>query len=142
MGPLIRIRLEESLHCFSKLGGPRIGSWDPSFRMKNASSTSSIHWGLQFCGNTQRCCYVYSLRRNQDPAPRLHYCLWTLPPWPLQCLPSLIGNLLSMLFGTQGMSRRLKSIPLKAKKKKNRGYRKALCSQEPHGAPPSFNLTI
>ena len=28
----------------------------------------SSYWG------TQRCCYVYSLRRNQDPEIRLHWC--------------------------------------------------------------------
>ena len=92
--------VDGSLHCFSKswcLDDPRVGSNDPSFGVKNASSTSSICWGFWCCGRTQRHCY--SLKRNQDPAPRLHYGLWTAPPWSLHPLPSLNNNCLNLLFG-------------------------------------------
>ena len=34
--------------------------------------TSSICWTFSFCRRAQRYCYVYSLRWNQDPVPRLH----------------------------------------------------------------------
>ena len=40
--------------------------------------------------------YVYPLRRNQDPAPRLHYCSLTAPPLSLHPLPSLISNGLNL----------------------------------------------
>ena len=63
--------------------------------------------GLNSCRRTQRYCYVYSLRRNQDPALRLHYCFLTAPPLFLHSLPSLISNCLNLPFGTQGRSRRL-----------------------------------
>ena len=86
------------------LGGPRVGSEDLSFGMNKASSTSSVCWGFQFCGWTQRYCYVYSLRRNQNPAPRLHCFLFTVPAWSLHLLPFLISNCLNLLFGTQGSS--------------------------------------
>ena len=55
-------------------------------------SSSSICWGFQFCTNAQRHCYVYSLRRNQDPAPRLHCCLLMAPPWSLHPVSSPISN--------------------------------------------------
>ena len=61
--------------------------------MKNASSNSSFFcWRFQIHRKGQRYCYVYSLRMNQDPAPRLHYCFLTAPPWSLHPLPSLISN--------------------------------------------------
>ena len=50
---------------------------------------------------------MYSLRRNQDPAPRLHYCFLTAPPL------SLISNCLNLPSGTQGRSWKLESIPHK-----------------------------
>ena len=59
--------------------------------------------GLSSC----RRYYVYSFRRNQDPAPRLYYCFLTAPPFFLHSLPSLINNCLILPFGTQGRSRRL-----------------------------------
>ena len=40
--------------------------------------------GLSSYWRNQRYCsvyYVYSLRKNQDPAPRLHYCFLTDPPF-------------------------------------------------------------
>ena len=58
--------------------------------------------GLSSYRRTQRYCYVYSLRRNQDPAPRLHYCFLTSPPLSLHPLPSLISNCLNLPFKTRG----------------------------------------
>ena len=69
--------------------------------------------GLSSCTRTQRYCYVYFLRGNQDPAPRLHYCLLAAPPLSLHPLPSLISNCLNLSFGTQGRSWRLESVPYK-----------------------------
>ena len=63
--------------------------------------------GLSFCRGAQRHCYVYSLRRKQDPAQGLHCCFLTAPPLFLHSFPSLISNCLNMPFGTQGRSRRL-----------------------------------
>ena len=37
---------------------------------------SASTWVLSSCKRTQRYCYVYSLRRNQNLAPRLHYCFF------------------------------------------------------------------
>ena len=62
---------------------------------------------FSICKTAQRYCYVYPLRENQDPAPRLHYCFLTALPLSLHPLPSLISNCLNLLFGTQGGSRRL-----------------------------------
>ena len=112
------------------LGGPRIGSEDPSLRMKNAPSVSSICWGFPFRGRTQRDCSVHSLRRNQDLVPRLRDCLLTAPPWSLQPLPALMSNLLTLLFGTQGGSWRLKPIP---QKQEMGGHRKACVPRSPAG---------
>ena len=67
--------------------------------------------GLGSCRRTQRCvsdCYVYPLRRNQDPASSLRCCFLTAFPLFLHSLTPLISNCLDLPFGTQGMSRRLK----------------------------------
>ena len=56
---------------------------------------------------------MYPLRYNQDPAPRLHCCFLAAPPLSLHPIPSQISNSLNLLFGTQGRSWRLKSIPYK-----------------------------
>ena len=63
-----------------------------------------LHLGGSFssCRRTQRYCYVYSLRRNQHPAPRLRYCVLIAPLLFLQPLPSLISNSLNLPFGTPG----------------------------------------
>ena len=44
--------------------------------------------GFNICKTTRRYCYVYPLRGNQDPAPRLHYCFFWLFLLGL-CIPSL-----------------------------------------------------
>ena len=72
--------------------------------IKNASLTSSIGWGFQFCRRTQRYCYLYSWRRDQDPAPKLYHCFLTAPLTSLHPLPFLINNCLNLSFGTQGRS--------------------------------------
>ena len=56
---------------------------------------------------------VYHLGRNQDPAPRLHYCFLAAPPLSLHPLRSLISNCLNLPFGTQERSGRLESVPYK-----------------------------
>ena len=61
------------------------------------------------CRRAQRYCYVYPLRRNQDPVPRLLYCFLTASPLSLHPLPSLISNGLYLPFGTQGRSWKLKT---------------------------------
>ena len=48
--------------------------------------------GFSFAERLKDIVNVYSLRRNQDPVPRLHYCLLTTPPWSLHPLPLLISN--------------------------------------------------
>ena len=42
--------------------------------------------------NSKKHCYVYPLRRNQNPVPGLHYCFLTALPLFLHSLPSLISN--------------------------------------------------
>ena len=68
--------------------------------------------GLSSCRRTQWFCYVYFFRRNQDPAPRLHYCFLTALLF-LHSLHSLISNCLNLPFGTQESSRRLKPFSYK-----------------------------
>ena len=86
--------------------------------------------GLSSYRRTQRYCSVYSLRRNQYPAPRLHYCFFTAPPLFLHPLPSLISNCSNLPFLTQGRSRRLnKAYFLQTR---NRGHRKDLYPAGPH----------
>ena len=72
--------------------------------------------GLSSCRRTQKYvsdCYVYPLKRNQDPAPSLHYCFLTAFPLFLHSLTPLISNCLNLPFGTQGRSRRLKPFSYK-----------------------------
>ena len=92
--------------------------------------------GLSSCRRAQRCCYVYPLRSNQDPAPRLHYCLLTAPPLSLHPLPSLISNYLKLPFGTQGRSKRLNEAYFL--QTRNRGHRKAFVPGDPHRVLLSF----
>ena len=60
----------------------------------------------RFCRRTQKY-YVYSLKINQDSAPRLHCCFLSVPPLSLHPFPSLISNCLNLPFGTLGRSRSL-----------------------------------
>ena len=71
------------------------------------------------------------LRGAQDPAPRLCYCLLTLPPLSLHPLPSLISKCLNLSLGTQGRPYWLNEAHfLKAK---SRGHRKAFVPGAPQG---------
>ena len=53
------------------------------------------------------------MRRNQDLAPRLHYCFLAVPPLSLHLLPFPVSNCLNLPFRTQGRSWRLKLISYK-----------------------------
>lgn len=74
---------------------------------------------------------VYPLRRNHDPAPSLHHCFLTVPPLSLHPLPSPISNCLTLPFGTQGRSWRLKPIPYK---QETGAIRKASMPRSPTGS--------
>ena len=54
-----------------------------------------------------------SLEVEPEPAPRLNSCFFTAPPLSLHSLSSLISKCLNLPFGTQGRSRKLKTIPYK-----------------------------
>ena len=45
---------------------------------------------------------IYSLRKNQDSIPHLHFCFLIAAPFFLHFLPSLISNCLKLPFRTQG----------------------------------------
>ena len=75
--------------------------------------------------------YVYSLRGNQDPAPRLYCYFLTAPPLSLHPLPSLISNCLNPSLKTQERSWRLNEAHfLKTRKG---GHRKAFVLRSPTG---------
>ena len=53
------------------------------------------YWSLPFVGTflsikSWKIMFMYPLRRNQDPTPRLHYCFSAAPALSLHILPSLI----------------------------------------------------
>ena len=73
---------------------------------------------------------MYPLRRNQDPAPRLHYCFLTVPPLSLYPLPFLINNRLNLLIGTQVMEVEWSIFPVIKKWRTHKGF----CAQEPTGS--------
>ena len=68
----------------------RSSSNDFLSRMKN------VHQVLNICRRSQRYCYMYPLKPNQDLASRLHCFFLTAPPWSLYPLPSLISNSLNL----------------------------------------------
>ena len=71
----------------------------------------------------QRCCYVYSLRKNQDPAPGLLYCFLIILPLLLLPLPSQINKCLNLSFGIQERSRRLnEAVFLQTRNQGHRTY--------------------
>ena len=74
------------------------------------------------------------MRRNQDPAPSLHYCLTALPLF-LHPLPSVISNCLNLPFETQGRSRRLKPFTYK---QETGDMERLLYPGEPHDFNPPF----
>ena len=82
---------------FSLVGGEVTGWCSRSFvfDLKLPSSTWRGAGGrgeLWFCRRTQRYYYIYFLRKNQDPAPRLHCFFLTAPPLFLHSFPSLFSN--------------------------------------------------
>ena len=91
--------------------------------------TSSIWWSFSFCRRAQRYCYMYSLRRNQDPSPRLHCYFLTAPPLSLHPCASLSSNCLNLPFRTQG---RLWNEAYSLKTR-NRGHGKAFMPRSPTG---------
>ena len=68
-------------------------------------------------------CYVYFLRRNQDPAPRLHYCLF-----PGLCIPSL-----PWLATTLWNSGKVMESEAHSLKQEIRGHREACVPRSPTG---------
>ena len=108
-------------------GGPKTGSAGPSFGMKNAPSTSSICWGLVLQKDSKILLCVSLEEEEPGPAPGLHHCLLTAPPWSLLPLPSLTSNSSNLIFGAQGGSWRLKPIP----PKQEVGTQKGLCPISP-----------
>lgn len=100
----MRTRVEASVHCFSKLMFRWSQHWFwCSFFWNEECYIDIFHLlGFWLCGRTQR--YI---RRNLDPARRLHSCLWTAPSRSLHPLPSLRSNCLNLPFGPQESSGRL-----------------------------------
>ena len=80
--------------------------------------------------------YIYSLSRNQDPAPRLLYCFFTAPLFFLRSFPSLISSCLNLPFGIQGRSWQLESCLQET------GDLKGLQAQGPQRAPLGFTLFL
>ena len=80
--------MDASFHSSSNLvfSGPGTGSSGPSLWLSFIDGFSSSEELKDLV------MYVYSLRRNQDPVPKLHL---TVPPWSLYPLPSLISNCLT-----------------------------------------------
>ena len=87
----------QCMQTFFLLGGGAGTGWcsrDPVLSLKLPSSPRVGPW---FCRKAQKYPYVYSLRRNQDPAPSLYYCFLTAPPLFLHPLTSLMDMSLSNL---------------------------------------------
>ena len=87
--------MEASLTGFSKLGfsGPRTGfGGSPSLNEEGFIESFFHLLGVLVLQRGSKIYCVYSLRRNQHPAPRLLYFVLTAPSRPLHPLPSLISN--------------------------------------------------
>ena len=69
------------------------------------------------------------MKRNQDPAPRLHYCFLTAPPLSLHLLPFLISNCLNLPFWNSGNVLGVEVYSLKTKN----GDTERLVLQSPTG---------
>ena len=59
--------------------------------------------GLSSCRKAQRYCYIYSLRKNQNPALLLDCCSSATPPLFLHSLPSVSSSCLNLSFRSQGV---------------------------------------
>ena len=121
------------------LDGSRKRPDDPSFRMKNVPLTSSVCGGFQFCGRTQNYCYVYSLRRNQDSAPRLYYCLLTSSSLVSASTPFSDEKLSEPAFWNSG---NVVEVEGNSPKTRNGGRRKACVSRSPTGPHSVSNAYI
>lgn len=117
-------------------GSPRSGV---PLLVGSRPSTSPPGSGFSICRKAQRYCSVCPLRRNQYPAPRLHYCFLTAPPLLLHPLPSLICNCLNLPFGAQGRSRRQKSLFLQTK---NREHRRVFVAWRAPQSPAWFHFSL
>ena len=87
MVPQIKIKVDASLYS-SRLvvSGPGTGPGGPRGRMLHKVVNIIYLLGDYFCRKTQRYCYAYSKRRNQDAAPSPHYCFLAAPL--CICIPS------------------------------------------------------
>ena len=82
--------------------------------------------GLSSCRRTQRYPYVYSLRRNQNPALMADYSFLVVSPLFLHSLTPLISNSFCLLFGIQEGLRGWSLCPAN----KKLGTQKSFCAQE------------
>ena len=89
--------------------------------------TPSVCWGFQFCRRAQRS--VHPSRGSPD-LPEAALALPGCSPLPLPLPASLISKCLNLPSGTQGMLRRLQSIPYKLEM----GDRKASMPRNPTGS--------
>lgn len=85
--------------CFKQQSAPLTFRSDWSEICMPVGSTPSLiinfsppGWDFSICKTTQRYCCVCVLWGKQDPFPRLHDCLLTVPPLSLVPLPPLINN--------------------------------------------------
>ena len=98
---------------FSLIGWWEVAEWWS--RKLNHQSSSSNHAGIHVLLLSLKLpsstwvgtlvsisdCFVFPLRRNQDPAPSKHYFLTAFLFFFLQSLTPLINNYLHLLFGTR-----------------------------------------
>ena len=122
------------LHSTSKLvsGGPGVSSGGPRSYL---TVTFFLEWGMLQQVNIFHLLgvlvlqnskiHVYPSRRNQDPAPRLHYCFLNAPPCCLHLLPFLISNYLGPREGPE------RSLFLQTR---NGRHRKAFVPRSPTGS--------
>ena len=90
--------------------------WGPRTCTQPEVTILHLDGDLSSCRRTQRYvsdCYVYPLRRNQDPTLSLHYCFLTDFSLFLCSLIPLVSKCLNLPFGTQERSRRLKPFSYK-----------------------------
>ena len=87
--------------------------------------------GLVSAGKIQRYCYVYPLRKIQDPALIVAPPFLTAPPLFLPSLTSLICKCLNLPCGTQGRSGQTKPFPYKCAMGTRKGFGPRRASQGP-----------
>lgn len=77
------------------LSGPRTDSWGPSFQNEECFINIFHLLGVLVMWKNSKILYLYSLGRDQEPAPSLHYCLLITPSYSLHPISSLISNCLT-----------------------------------------------